>query len=533
MLAPLKDNMNYLHRAASLTLLRPLSLPAIQPARETSGEPYETYPAGPCAAVFPRKIARAGSAENAAHPGVRTVSLRYPRHSPASQPPVSRPAQDLQCSAAERGQPQGKATSMRFTSARRRFSFLGSHYGKALVAGLGVAGLIAAAASTAPAAASQLHASAAAKPAAASANRLSRIRHVWIIELENTSFQTAFNHPKSDPELARVLPSRGALLRNYYGIGHDSLDNYIAEVSGQAPDFQTGQDCEYFSRFLQFGGETFDKWTKYGQLSGDGCVYPKYVGNIGTQLTARHLSWKSYNQQMGVDPARDGTTKTADGPACGHPKLGAIDETDVTGPANDSYATRHNPFVYFESVIRNKAYCDAHVVSLTPLARDLKSVATTPNYSWITPDTCSDAHDTPRCQNGAKGGLVQADKFLATWVPRIMRSPAYRQNGLIVVTFDESGNDENAAACCGEKDSLGYDDPSHPNTNEPGLFGPGGGRVGAVLLSPFIKPGTVSTVPYNHYSLLKTVERIFGVKLNGDAKQPQVHAFGADVFTRA
>jgi len=64
------------------------------------------------------------------------------------------------------------------------------------------------------------------------------------------------------------------------------------------------------------------------------------------------------------------------------------------------------------------------------------------------------------------------------------------------------------------------------------VSGPGGGRVGAVALSPFIKPGTKTAVTYNHYSLLKTVERIFGLPLLGDATQPQVRAFGADVFTR-
>jgi phosphatidylinositol-3-phosphatase len=361
---------------------------------------------------------------------------------------------------------------------------------------------------------------------------LSKIRHVWIIELENTSFAASFGRPSKDPELAKVLRAKGALLENYFGIGHDSLDNYVAEISGQAPDFQTGQDCEYFSKFLQFGGETFDKWTKDDQLSGDGCVYPRYVHTIASQLTARHLTWKSYNQDMGNDPARDGTTMTAHGPACGHPKLGAIDQTDVTGPRHDSYATRHNPFVYFAGIIGNQQYCDAHVVTLAPLRADLKSVASTPNYSWITPNTCADGHDTPRCQDGARGGLVQIDKFLASWIPRIMASPAYRRNGLIFITFDESGNDQNATACCGERDSLGYDDPSHPNTNEPGLWGPGGGRVGAIALSPFIRPGTVSSLRYNHYSLLKTIERIFGLPLLGDAKQRQVHAFGADVFTR-
>ena len=326
--------------------------------------------------------------------------------------------------------------------------------------------------------------------------------------------------------------AKGALLKGYYGIGHDSLDNYIAEISGQAPNYQTNQDCEYFSKFLQFGGENFDKWTKDGQLSGDGCVYPEYVRNIASQLTAHGRSWKSYNQQMGNDPARDGTTATAHGPACGHPKLGTVDQTDVTGPAHDSYATRHNPFVYFENIIGSPAYCDSHVVTLQPLSHDLAHASTTPAYSWITPDTCADGHDTPTCQDGAKGGLGQVDRFLATWVPRIMGSPAYRQGGLVFITFDESGDDTDATACCGEKDSLGFTDPSHPNVNEPGLYGPGGGRVGAVALSPFIKPGTRTGVDYNHYSLLKTVEKIFGLPLLGDARQPQVRAFGPDVFTR-
>jgi phosphatidylinositol-3-phosphatase len=100
------------------------------------------------------------------------------------------------------------------------------------------------------------------------------------------------------------------------------------------------------------------------------------------------------------------------------------------------------------------------------------------------------------------------------------------------VTFDESGDDENAGSCCGEVDSLGFTDPAHPNTNEPGLYGPGGGRVGAVLLSKFIKPGTISKVNYNHYSMLASIENLFGLAHLGDAKQKLVVPFGRDVYTR-
>ena len=94
---------------------------------------------------------------------------------------------------------------------------------------------------------------------------------------------------------------------------------------------------------------------------------------------------------------------------------------------NDSYAPRHNPFMYFESIIGKKSCCDSHVLSLSPLAGDSKSVATTPNYSFVTPNTCLDGHDWPKCQDGTPGRLPRVDEFLKTWIPQIMASPAYQQ----------------------------------------------------------------------------------------------------------
>ena len=83
--------------------------------------------------------------------------------------------------------------------------------------------------------------------------------------------------------------------------------------------------------------------------------------------------------------------------------------------------------------------------------------------------------------------MKQANAFLRRWVPRIRRSPAFRDRGLLIVTFDEAeGGDEpddDGSACCNE--------PTGPNTPHPGALtgGPGGGRIGAVLLSPCIRPG--------------------------------------------
>jgi hypothetical protein len=68
--------------------------------------------------------------------------------------------------------------------------------------------------------------------------------------------------------------------------------------------------------------------------------------------------------------------------------------------------------------------------------------------------------------------------------------------------------------------------------NGPGIVGPGGGRIGAVALSPFIRAGTISMVPYNHYSFLKSVEDIFGLPYLGYAGQANLQGFGADLYTR-
>jgi phosphatidylinositol-3-phosphatase len=346
------------------------------------------------------------------------------------------------------------------------------------------------------------------------------IKHVWVIELENEGFNQSFGDPSADPYLATTLPRMGALLTNYFAVGHDSLDNYIAQVTGQAPDPATQNDCGVWTKFEPTNVIT----PPFDQLTGNGCVYPASVPTIGNQLSTRGLTWKAYLQDMGNSPGRDRTTPTAQGPACGHPQVGTPDPTEGATAA-DQYATRHEGFMYFESVIGHPAYCDAHVLSFQPLLKDLSKASTTPDFSWLSPNLCMDGHDAP-CADGDPGGLAEINGFLHIWVPQIMNSPAYKDgHSLIFITFDEGST---SAACCGETSGVS---PSHPNVAEPGMPGPGGGRVGAVLLSPFIKPGTVSRVDYNHYSMLRSFEDIFGLSHLGDAAMPQVKAFGPDVYT--
>jgi len=354
-----------------------------------------------------------------------------------------------------------------------------------------------------------------------------KVRHIFVIMLENEDYASTFGEPTADPYLAQTLPADGALLEDYYATGHESNDNYVSIVSGQPPNPDNQADCQDFNDFVDASTEAD------GVEGGIGCVYPASVLNIGNQLTAVGKSWKSYEQDMGNDPNREAG-------ACGHPALESKDETQ-DAVEGDGYATRHDPFVYFHSVIDDQAYCDDHVVALgsssgrmpaaalkgeTGLATDLRAVRTTPNFSFITPNLCEDGHDYP-CKNEPSGAsaLADIDRFLEAWVPKITSSPAFRKNGLLEITFDESdGAQSDSSSCCEEKPG--------PASSLPGITGPGGGRIGAVLISPFIKPGTVSTTPYNHYSSLASFESLLGLgRLAYAADVPAT--FGQDVFTAA
>ena len=360
------------------------------------------------------------------------------------------------------------------------------------------------------AAAAAAGAAALVSPAVATGSTLPPVGHVFVIVLENKGYSNTFGSPAQDPYLAKTLVGQGALLTQYYGIGHESNDNYLAMVSGQAPNPQTQGDCQIYNDFTGAGT------VSPGQAVGTGCVYPSSVKTIGDQLVAKGLTWKGYMQDMGNVPSREPA-------ACAHPALNSQDKTQ-SAVAGDAYATRHDPFVYFHSIIDNKASCAAHVVPLTPLANDLTSIATTPNLSFIVPNLCMDGHDYPCTNQPSPSTSAQGDidAFLSTWVPKIKASPAFKKDGLLAVIFDESdGPQTDSTACCAEQPG--------PNSPMPGINGPGGGRTGAVLLSPFIKAGTVSSEGYNHYSLLASIEQTFKLGRLGYA-QTVPATFGRDVY---
>ena len=343
--------------------------------------------------------------------------------------------------------------------------------------------------------------------AGTSAAVLPPVGHVFVINLENEGYDTTFGAGSPAPYLSRTLRAQGLLMTQYYGVAHNSLPNYIAQISGQGPNPQTQGDCQIFTDLVQL------TTVAPGQAVGQGCVYPANVTTLADQLVAAGLRWKGYMEDMGNTPGQSAT--------CRHPALGTIDPTQRAS-ATDQYAARHNPFVYFHSIIDSPT-CAENDVPLTDLEHDLASSATTANLTYITPNLCHDGHDSP-CANGEPGGLESADAFLQTWVPKILASPAYRTDGLLIVTFDESDSPAaDASACCGE--SAG------PNTPLPGITGLGGGQVGAVLVSRWIKPGSFNTTPYNHYALLGSIEDLFGLQHLGYAATVP-YRFARDVFNQ-
>ena len=315
-------------------------------------------------------------------------------------------------------------------------------------------------------------------------------------------------------------------------------------------------------------------------------------------------------------------TSTAAG--CPHPASSATD-TSQTASVNDGYVTWKNPWMYFHSVVDSSS-CATQDVGLDQLSSDLTSESTTPAFSYIAPSPCDDGSDTP-CYPGAKAGLGQADTFLKSVVPEIERSPAYKDNGLILITFDEapqSGPDWSTVSCCGQPTFPNVKATSTPGTSssttdttdttstttatstptptstttttsvgattplpttttttattpgttpttsgttstttcpatttpptptsttstastttttgeycQPALTGdpPGGGQVGLLMISPYVQPGKQDTIDvYNHFSLLASIEDLFGLSPLGYAADPQVPTFTPSLFQAA
>ncbi|MBO0767904.1 MAG: hypothetical protein J2O48_04380 [Solirubrobacterales bacterium] len=382
------------------------------------------------------------------------------------------------------------------------------------------------------------------------------IKHVWLIMLGDQGYNQTFGAGSPDSYLSTTLAQKGELVPTYYGTSQGDLANEQALLSGQGPNPQTVKNCPTYSA-LAPGNPG-----KQQQASGSGCVIPKRTPTLMSELTAAKYKWKGYIQGMRA--------------ACSHPALGAAN----TAPsASNPYATWRNPLVYFAGVTQDKAAC-AHDVPLTQLNGDLSSKAKTPNVSLIQADACHDGSDTP-CYTGAPAGTSQSDKFLKSVVPKIMASPAYKADGMILITFAQapsSGPNADQTSCCEQPahypnlpaadvpplaqtststtttpctststttttttvtDTTPTCTQTTPSGAAPSGTVPfdgsktgGGGQVGLLALSKYVMAATPDAADtFNNYSVLLSIEQLFHLKPTGYAALPSLTPFGSAFYS--
>jgi len=310
------------------------------------------------------------------------------------------------------------------------------------------------------------------------------IQHVFVVSLASSGYEASFGTTPQMPYLANTLRPQGLLLSGYSLLDETALPNSIATISGQPPNPQTREDCPVYSEF-----PAGTKANSRGIVSAGGCIYPVETVTFSDQLIGARLKWHAYMESM-VDPTDKPDT-------CVQPEPNAPDT-----PATGGYAARLNPFAYFHSLL-DLGDCSENDVPLSDLDKDLKKVETTANFNYISPNLCR-VGISGQCPAGAPDGAAAADAFLAEVVPKILASPAYKQDGLLIVDF-------------GQVNTAAPVDPAAPVATDPL-------EVGALVLSRFVPPGATDAAPYDPYTLLRTFDDLFDLSALGEAGGKKVRS---------
>jgi hypothetical protein len=244
---------------------------------------------------------------------------------------------------------------------------------------------------------------------------------IFTIVLENHDYNEIVG--SSNAPYVNSLIALGGLATNYKDTNHPSLPNYLHMISGD----------DQYPGIVDIGPNQVP-------------YFPADKPNLGTQLEAAQISWRSYQESMGTP--------------C---KL-----TDA-----GDFATKHDPFLYFTDM-QMQALCAQRNVDFSEFAADL--AANSYRYMWITPNLTDDGHNPT---NDPVTALTTSDTWLSTVVPQILASDGYKAGGVLFITWDES-------------EARNGDDPD---------------KIPMIILSPRIKQaGMQSATAYTHSSYLATVE---------------------------
>ncbi len=306
-----------------------------------------------------------------------------------------------------------------------------------------------------------------------------RYRHIFVIMGENKDWER-IDGSTNAPRLAAFAKTYGDAT-HFYGEVHPSEANYVALLGGST--FGIHDDDAYYCT----PGSTRPSCPHAATPD-----YPTHTvdaPSLGTQLEAAGLTWKNYNESI---PAAGSLAVTGSNPA--HDGPGAL----------AYYASKHSGFINFAAV-QNDPHRAERIVGYDALRRDL-ATGDLPNFGFIIPNLCNDMHGMAAgpgvpddCVYQHLDALIQrGDAAIGKVVDAIEAAPAWRSadNAAIVVTFDEDDG-TGRSGCCGVT-------PAAPSNF-------GGGHIATIVITNHGPRGAVDPTPYNHYSLLRTIEDAFGI----------------------
>jgi hypothetical protein len=321
----------------------------------------------------------------------------------------------------------------------------------------------------------------------------SSIKHIFVIMMENHGFSQIVGNTADAPYINQ-LASQYGVASQYFGVTHPSLPNYLSLFSG---DFQgiwddcpPGQTvtCAPEEFVPNSGDATSAASLTPSQIQSASTTPHWFTGqNLVDQLEAKNFTWKAYMEAM--------------------PEVGF---TGSSAPAGGAlYAVKHNPFFYFSDIAGNNTRLQ-QIVPFTGFAQDM-AAGNLPNFIWVTPHQCHDMHGMgdssaaalgyPSCGYPASGldhGAIQlGDQFLAATVPQIMNSPSWNDGSVLVIVWDEDDY-SGYSGCCGSP------------VGEGGVT-LGGANAPALVITSAGPAHIESTTAYNHYSLLATIESVWGL----------------------
>lgn len=282
-----------------------------------------------------------------------------------------------------------------------------------------------------------------------------KLDRAFVIIMENADFADIVGPATAAPGSTKLAKQYG-VDTEYYGTTHPSLPNYLSMIGGDT------------------FGVTTDAASCFSPGAATGC-HQVDAPTIIDQLEDAGVSWTVLEQGM---------------PQSGY--LGS--RYPVEGIDAGAYAQKHNPFLYFKSIVTSPMRLAkiAPMPSNAGLTVMLADPQLAPRMIWLVPDQCHDMHGTRACPEVSAYRHVGDDTAVAL-VQTIMASPSYTKKSAIFLVWDEG---DTTVGCCG---------------------GTGGGRTPMIVITPRVKGPRTSSLHADHYSLLATLEDAFGLSRLGHA----------------